>query len=466
MYIITGGRKTQSALYRIRYTGEQEANGPNNANGSRPDSAVIEARQRRRELETLVERPPLGADRLDQIWRSIGDADPRIRYAARVALERQRVELWQQRALGEQDRTRALTALSALVRRDDAEGHIRVVRRLNEIDLSDATRTQRHVAAWIYQRCVTADAALGPELAGVVRKRLGELYPDRSYLVNEQLSLALAQLGAQLGTNDFVAETLPLLNRATEQRQQMHYLFVLRNVGGGWTRTGRETYFDILAQSRQYVGGEGMPGFLERIRKEALASVPDEDEQERFAALLAREPAAAEESMAPRSFVRKWTANDALAATQSLDGKPDLERGLAMFTAASCSKCHRVGRVGTLVGPDLTAASSRFGRRDLLESIVEPSKVIAENYRSLEVVTADGKSYVGRVAPGGDFRSQKLRLAIDAQRPFEFIEIDKRTIEQEQVSAVSWMPEGLLDTLSADEIRDLVAFIEAGGQRE
>ena len=178
---------------------------------------------------------------------------------------------------------------------------------------------------------------------------------------------------------------------------------------------------------------------------------------------LARGPAAADEPMTPRPLVRKWNMSDAVAATESLEGKPNLERGRAVFAAASCSKCHRVGSDGTLVGPDLTSASSRFSRRDILESILEPSKSIAENYRSLVIVTEEGKTYVGRPVLEGDYRSQTLRLAVDAQHPFQVTEIDKRTIENEQVSAVSWMPEGLLDTFSAEEIRDLVGFIEAGG---
>ena len=99
-----------------------------------------------------------------------------------------------------------------------------------------------------------------------------------------------------------------------------------------------------------------------------------------------------------------------------------------------------------------------------MESIVEPSKSIAENYRSLRIVTNDGKVYVGRPVLGGDYRSQTLRLAVDPQHPFQVTEIDKRTIEEQQVSAISFMPEGLLDTLSADEIRDLIAFIESGGR--
>jgi putative heme-binding domain-containing protein len=207
-----------------------------------------------------------------------------------------------------------------------------------------------------------------------------------------------------------------------------------------------------------------MPAFLERIRKEALAGVPDAAERRRFGALLEQDPSAAEKPLPPRPFVKKWTVSEALDAIRPLAGQADLKRGRSLLSAASCSKCHRVGRLGTSVGPDLTSASSRFSRKDLLESIVEPSKSIAENYRSLRIVTKDGKVYVGRPVLGGDYRSQTLRLAVDPQHPFQVTEIDKRTIEEEQVSAVSFMPEGLLDTLSADEIRDLIAFIESGGR--
>jgi putative heme-binding domain-containing protein len=208
-----------------------------------------------------------------------------------------------------------------------------------------------------------------------------------------------------------------------------------------------------------------MPGFLDRIGKEALAAVPDKTQRDRFAELLAQDSAAPEQPTLPRTFVKKWTVQGALTATQAIDDQPNLRRGLELFTAASCSKCHRLGNVGTLVGPDLTSANSRFSRRDLLQSIIEPSKVIAENHRSLEIVTTEGKSYVGRPVLGGDYRSQTLRLAVDPQHPHESIEIDKRTIQQEQVSPVSWMPEGLLDTLTAQEIRDLLACIESGANQ-
>jgi putative heme-binding domain-containing protein len=460
MYLITGGRKTQSALYRIRYTGERRDESTK-SDSPPSDPSATEARKRRRELEALLAQATLAPDKLERVWKSLGDPDPRIRYAARTVLERQPREMWQQRALRETEPLTALTALSALARRDDPALQARVLRRLNEIELTDAALSERHLAAWIYCHCAVNHAALEPQLAEAVRTRIGKIYPDRNFLVNVQLSQALAEFADDV----FVDKTLRLLNTTTDQREQLHYLFVLRNAAVGWTPATRQNYFDALAQAREYQGGEGMPGFLDRIRQEALAAVPDAAERRRFAALLAQDPSAAEKPLPPPPVVKKWTVSDALDAIQARADQADLKRGLSLFAAASCSRCHRVGRLGTSVGPDLTTASSRFSRKDLLESIVEPSKSIAENYRSLRIVTRDGKVYVGRPVLGGDYRSQTLRLAVDPQHPLQVTEIDKRTIEEEQVSPISFMPEGLLDTLSAEEIRDLVAFIESGGRQ-
>ena len=82
------------------------------------------------------------------------------------------------------------------------------------------------------------------------------------------------------------------------------------------------------------------------------------------------------------------------------------------------------------------------------------------------MVTTDGKSYVGQTSLGGDYRSPVLRLATDPQRPDKIVEISKSEIEQQRPAPTSWMPQGLLDTLSRDEILDLLAYIEAGGRVE
>ena len=106
---------------------------------------------------------------------------------------------------------------------------------------------------------------------------------------------------------------------------------------------------------------------------------------------------------------------------------------------------------GPAVGPDLTHVAGRFSQRDILESILSPSKVVAENYRNVQVTTTDGRQFVGRVLLEGDFRSEKLRIATEPLRPSTIVEISKRDIDQSRETDTSPMPQGLLDSFQPQE---------------
>ena len=80
--------------------------------------------------------------------------------------------------------------------------------------------------------------------------------------------------------------------------------------------------------------------------------------------------------------------DDVLQAAQSGLRKRDFENGKKMYAAARCMVCHRFGGDGGATGPDLTQLAGRFNLKDLTESIVDPSKVIAEQYKASIVVTA------------------------------------------------------------------------------
>jgi hypothetical protein len=122
-----------------------------------------------------------------------------------------------------------------------------------------------------------------------------------------------------------------------------------------------------------------------------------------------------------------------------------------------------MGPRGGVLGPDLTSIASRFSRRDMLLSIVEPSRVVDDAYRRVQVVTAAGRVVAGQVIPSQDYRSATLTIATEDN---ERIEIPKSDVESYTVSPISVMPEKLLNTLSRDEILDLLAFLEAGGNRQ
>ncbi len=71
------------------------------------------------------------------------------------------------------------------------------------------------------------------------------------------------------------------------------------------------------------------------------------------------------------------------------------KRGQEVIVKARCLDCHKFGDKGAGLGPDLTTLNSRFQPADILESIVLPSKVISDQYKSITVATQDGKLYNG-----------------------------------------------------------------------
>jgi putative heme-binding domain-containing protein len=132
----------------------------------------------------------------------------------------------------------------------------------------------------------------------------------------------------------------------------------------------------------------------------------------------------------------------------------DPARGRTVFEKAQCLKCHKFGTEGEGIGPDLTTLSKRFKRADTLESIIYPSKVISDQYRSTLIVTKKGQQILGLAAPQGDTVTV---LQSDGTK----VTLRKDEIEQQFASLISVMPERLLDPLTREEIADLFVFLES-----
>lgn len=115
---------------------------------------------------------------------------------------------------------------------------------------------------------------------------------------------------------------------------------------------------------------------------------------------------------------------------------------------------------GGIVGPDLTGAGRRFSVRDLLEAIVEPSRVISDQYRATIFSLTDGKAITGHIA---DLGENELSIMTDMLRPRDYTKIDRAKVEHMQPSLISMMPDGLIDMLTREEIIDLMAYLRSGG---
>ncbi len=132
------------------------------------------------------------------------------------------------------------------------------------------------------------------------------------------------------------------------------------------------------------------------------------------------------------------------------------KRGLELYQqgVGQCSKCHRHGSLGVAVGPDFASIPpERRSKKQLLESIMQPSLTIEPNYASWTVVTDEGHALVGRMlADTSD--SITVQLADGTTRT-----IDNDHIEMRKVNETSLMPAGLLDSLTAQQAADLIGFL-------
>ncbi len=136
-------------------------------------------------------------------------------------------------------------------------------------------------------------------------------------------------------------------------------------------------------------------------------------------------------------------------------GSAERGRGVFFGKKAACSVCHRIAGEGGLVGPDLTKVGAVRSGRDLLESIVLPSATIAQGYVPFLVSTTDGRATTGVITRQ---TNEVLFLRDSSGADLRF---RKETIEDFARTNNSIMPEGLDRVVSKDELRDLLAFLQA-----
>ena len=135
-------------------------------------------------------------------------------------------------------------------------------------------------------------------------------------------------------------------------------------------------------------------------------------------------------------------------------GNPERGRILFFETAGiQCKSCHRIGSIGTPVGPDLTKIAERLNRRKLLESIVEPSKTIDPKYVPYLVETDRGQVHIGLLVERTEThvvlrtpKNEQLRFAAD---DLEFIVPQSRSL----------MPDLIYQDMTAGQLADLLAYL-------
>ncbi len=207
-------------------------------------------------------------------------------------------------------------------------------------------------------------------------------------------------------------------------------------------------------------GGKLAVPLLERWTGKRLSFTSDKWDvalaawQQWFAATYPQQP---EAKLPEDSNTNRWTTEELLSYLTSPDGSAaaDPQQGATVFEKAGCVKCHRFGERGEGIGPDLTNVSRRFQKKEILESILFPSQVIADQYASKVIALKDGRTVWGLAATQPD--GSIVVLQSNAQR----ITVAKDDIDEIRASKKSAMPEGLMNSLTLEEIADLFAYLEA-----
>jgi putative heme-binding domain-containing protein len=483
MYLITGGRKTQSTLYRVKYIGNGnelvEANAAEMTDHhAQCQNFSSQSRRSRRELESLL-TSEITAERFSLAWQQLGNPDPWISHAAARVIERLPISQWEEKALRERNPAIAIRAISCLVRSQESQNLQQTIERLAELAQESHNQDQpgHHCDSSLQTALYGIQLALSQlkdhsvEIDRKLIDVLSPMYPSANAVTATENSVAkeihfetdrlLSELLATLGDEQVVSKTLQLISQTTAPEQRLHFLYVLRHVDEGWTPDFRQSYFKNLAMAGQELGGAGLPEFLQRIEDDAIQQVRPEDQPELIAIVDASRTStdpASSPTTVPRATVQVWTVDQILSGTQPEGNK---SHGKQIFATAGCIHCHRFAADGQMIGPDLTASMRRYSRRDLLAAVIKPSEVIAENYRSVQILTSDDRVVTGQLTHDGDYRSPVLRLATDPAFPSRTVEIPKSEIVSRKISEVSWMPDGLLDTFTRQEIFDLIAYLES-----
>ena len=167
---------------------------------------------------------------------------------------------------------------------------------------------------------------------------------------------------------------------------------------------------------------------------------------------------------AGQTMPKEWTLDELVPAVKDLGAGHDWNQGRELFRKAACGFCHAFASEseGTGLAPDLTGAASTFTREFILQSILEPSATINGRFTHTRFTLKNGDVVTGSVIDQVD---KKIVVAPVMMNPQVTVEVAVTDVKTEEPSPVSPMPAGLLTGFSKEQVIELMAFLDAGGDR-
>jgi putative membrane-bound dehydrogenase-like protein len=403
-------------------------------------------------INQLVERPtPTEAD-----WEALAQFLPRFQTNATVISAIANSLLQANRPVAEAQRVRMLESLSLLDLPAAPPALTEAILRLLGTASSPIRLAAVHAAGALRlpdaERLLETIAHDSAQSASLRLEALRELVRCRPVVEGLEMDFLLGQLGRSNAPTARLAAA-ETLNSATLGSAQMTAF--LKAVQGD-ALISPASIVDAVNRNPDIIRGDCAVALLEylagsldagwTISAEQLTKVQNavpQYQRPRAGALLVR----LEESIARQ--------RRQLAEFEPLLKGGDYVRGQKVFhEKAQCMTCHQIWGNGGHVGPDLTSIGSIRAGRDILESLVLPSSTIAQGYETLIVWTKNGESYTG-VGVGKSHDPLILRLASGAE-----LTLHSSQIERIDHSKLSLMPEGLLNNLTRDDVRDLLGYLQ------
>jgi hypothetical protein len=340
-------------------------------------------------------------------------------------------------ALGQSDLTAELLEgyLAALARIEDGNpGHRKIRDRLRDMAMDPKTPTRVRLMAL---------RRLPPQYAGLKVTHLERLLDDKTAAVRVEAVRSLA------------------IHR--DKRRTKILTTILNDNSRGAAM--RSWAINASADSAQQIADSlvnlaaGQDGLLSAEALRALVGVELTAAQKKKLRPLPNQPpdvaALARRVLKQKVADERPERDNTDAWASMLDGPANAEPGRRVFfsKAAGCIKCHTMEGRGAKVGPDLTRIGYTANRNAVLESILQPSKLIAPRFYPTKVVTHLGESHIGIFT----HREKGVEVYVDATgNTFRYTH---RDIAERTAVKLSLMPDNLVNMLTDQELRDLLAFL-------
>lgn len=399
----------------------------------------------------------------------------------RLATERASREQWP--TIDPTDPDAAIAVLLAIARKGTSDDLPRVVRDLGRLSFAELDRDNR--IGWLRVHALALMWLGEPDEAvrGAMVERLLPLFPNGDERIDQDLCELLVALDAPglldraepllrelrpatpapwaevASRNDRYGRVIVRMLENPPPTGQLAIVQALAGVEGGWSVEQRRTVFRLLEAARDRSGGSSYDGFLIRMIDAHWAACSDEEKRAlEFDFGRARADRQQFRSTPPKGPGRNWTLADVPELVEAGFEGRKRDAGRNLFWATGCAACHYFAGEGGFGGPDLTSLKNKFRAADVLEAIIEPSKSIADQYSGQVLTKKDGTALFGVVHKTfvGDHEVYEVIPAIEDAKP---LRVPVGEVAKVEPSPMSPMPASLINRLSADEVRDLIAFL-------